>query len=137
MHHTNKYFKFNFIFPHPPQIPLNIERSAVAEMHAAEASGQFDYEPSYTPPKTVPANEAPVVAFGSATTASTSTTIPTTNARKPSGDDTATAASGGSEATGTDASPPVIKRKNSLDDFELEIEGINLDENIDTSVSIV
>lgn len=31
-------------------------------------------------------------------------------------------------------SPP-IKRKNSLDEFELEIEGINLDENIDTSVS--
>lgn len=31
-------------------------------------------------------------------------------------------------------SPP-IKRKNSLEDFELEIEGINLDDNIDVSVS--
>lgn len=28
------------------------------------------------------------------------------------------------------------KRKSSLDDFELEIEGINLDDNIDTSVRI-
>lgn len=34
-------------------------------------------------------------------------------------------------------SPPVVKRKNSLDDFELEIDGMNLDDNIDTSVRSV
>lgn len=31
---------------------------------------------------------------------------------------------------------PSTRRKSSLDDFELEIEGINLDDNIDTSVRI-
>lgn len=36
----------------------------------------------------------------------------------------------------TNQKEPILKRKNSLDDLELEIEGINLDENIDTSVSI-
>lgn len=34
-------------------------------------------------------------------------------------------------------SPPIVKRKNSLDDFELEIDGMNLDDNIDTSVGLV
>lgn len=33
--------------------------------------------------------------------------------------------------------PPIVKRKNSLDDFELEIDGMNLDDNIDTSVSLL
>lgn len=34
-------------------------------------------------------------------------------------------------------SPPSLKRKNSLDEFELEIEGINLDDNLDTSVILL
>lgn len=32
--------------------------------------------------------------------------------------------------------PSLIKRKNSFEDLELDIEGINLDDNLDTSVSI-
>lgn len=110
------------------QIPLNIDRAPVAEMRAAEASGAFDYEPQYRVPATATDAETPLVAFGGA-----STTIPTVPQ--------ATQATSGGSSSSTEedgaankAPPAVLKRKNSLDDFELEIEGINLDENIDTSV---
>lgn len=100
------------------KVPLNIERSTINEMKEAEASGRFDYDPKYDPST----SSAPLISFGAA-----STTIPAIVSN--------TINSNAAHSSEQPAAPPVIKRKNSLDDFELEIEGMNLDENIDTSVS--
>lgn len=98
-------------------------------MLAAEASGQFDYDPNYVQPAAaVDASRMPLVAF-----AEPQTTIGSANGVAQS------AVAGGSvdgdEKEAAAKPPAVLKRKNSLDEFELEIEGINLDDNIDTSVS--
>lgn len=116
-----------------PQVPLNIERRAFDEMQEAEERGQFEYDPSK---QVTPTNsnddggslanrvivqqqtfirsvsDAPIIDLGETTSKQADST---TTERRPS---------------------PPIKRKNSLDEFELEIEGIQLDENVDTSVSV-
>lgn len=99
-------------------------------MRAAESSGQFDYDPNYVQPAaTVDASRMPLVAFAEQTTIGSANGVQ------------AAAVAGGSAGAvdaveSAAAKPPaVLKRKNSLDEFELEIEGINLDDNIDTSVS--
>lgn len=113
-------------------------------MQAAEASGQFDYDPNYVAPAAGNVEQTPLVTFGGATT-----TIPTVAGSSQQQQQqqqkhnqqhqqvtsaAATVINGDREAV---APPPVLKRKNSLDDFELEMEGINLDENIDTSVGFL
>lgn len=100
------------------KIPLNIERSAVNEMQTAEENGAFDYTPgkSVTTPSTVQ--------------------LPSSSASQGLIDferhDDVPSSQKSSQVFSEQ--PPQLKRKSSLDDFELEIEGINLDENIDTSV---
>lgn len=86
-------------------------------MRAAESRGDFSFEPNFDP-ATAPSPQSHP--FGSA-----GTTIPTIGAAA------ASITNGAGPAT-AEVAPP--KRKNSLDDFELEIEGMNLDDNIDTSV---
>lgn len=118
-----------------PQVPLNIARHAFNEMQAAEERGQFEYDPS--------------LKLTSSTNNNIDGVIPIANRvivqqqvfSKPATD--ATATNSFSEPQQNDStnaaekrSSPPIKRKNSLDEFELEIEGIQLDDNVDTSVSI-
>lgn len=137
-----------------PEIPLNISRNAIEEMRNAEENGKFDYDPNWAnmsapvasssgvTPRTpglekeeklahkplnlapqVPApsiNNAPLIDFSSSAN-STNTTQNSTTARLNNNDE--------------DDDDDGMKRKSSLDDFELEIEGINLDDNLDTSVS--
>ena len=82
-------------------------------MKEAEASGSFDYDPNYDPTKPRPQVEkAPIVPE------------PSVILDSKKDDDNPDA-----------PPPPALQRKTSLDDFELEIEGMHLDENIDTSVS--
>jgi len=97
-------------------IPLNIERNAMAEMKAAESSGAFDYDPNYDPSNVLPLTK-------------TSQQI---NAHQISTKDNLIDISS-EQLPPKERTPPLVKRKNSLDDFELEIEGITLDDNIDTS----
>lgn len=110
-------FEYHFF-----QLPLNIERSTLAEMRVAESRGEFEYQPNLDP-ATIPTINQQSLPFGSAGT----TTIPTIGATS--------AVNAGDEPSLKENTPPALKRKNSLDDFELEIEGMNLDDNIDTSVS--
>lgn len=88
-------------------------------MKTAESNGTFEYDPNYHPSDSISNN---VAAQGfqsiSAGTIKSFDLEQDIESEKPSS-----------------SLPPAIKRKNSLDDFELEIEGINLDDNIDTSVS--
>lgn len=93
----------------------------MAEMKAAESSGAFDYDPNFDPSNissftktSQPSNNAQHVP--------TDSLIDTSSEQLPSKDRTP---------------PPLAKRKSSLDDFELEIDGITLDDNIDTSVCVV
>lgn len=82
------------------------------EMRTAEASSSFDYDPNWTPSSGVAQQ-----IFVGEQDLKLNIGIP-------------------SAAAEISTSPPIVKRKNSLDDFELEIDGMNLDDNIDTSVSI-
>lgn len=107
-------------------VPLNIDRDPVAEMKQAENEGRFDYDPS-----------ASSSAEGAAVGATQSK--PTSISTKDSTAVSVTPGGGPPLAENTPASQPVaaatnpIKRKSSLDDFESEIEALNLDDNIDTS----
>jgi len=82
----------------------------MAEMKAAESSGAFDYDPNFDP----------------------SDVSLSTKTLQPALDNLIDISS--EQLPSKERSPPMAKRKNSLDDFELEIEGITLDDNIDTSV---
>lgn len=101
------------------QIPLNIDRNAMAEMKAAESSGAFDYDPNFDP---------------SNMSASFAKPSPPINAHHVPTDNLIDTSS--AELPSKERTPPLAKRKNSLEDFELEIEGITLDDDIDTSVCI-
>lgn len=126
-----------------PQIPLNIERRAFTEMQEAEENGTFEYNPNLNgssvalqPNETgafaenrISSNQqigGNVVESNSVNNAATPilTSIPPASIDGTSND-----------KLKQPSPPPPIKRKNSLDEFELEIEGINLDDNLDTSVS--
>lgn len=106
-----------------PQIPLNIERRAMNEMKEAEENGRFEFDPNLENPtpnnedgEIIPLTKRVIVQQQTFTTMAT--TPPTENAAPEK------------------RSPPPIKRKNSLDEFDLEIEGIQLDDNLEyTSVS--
>ncbi|XP_055621190.1 coatomer subunit beta' isoform X1 [Toxorhynchites rutilus septentrionalis] len=103
-------------------VPLNIERNPVEEMTAAENEGRFDYDPrinreGYVPPAKP---EADATEPEPATIVTGEILIPTL----------------ASDVSASLPQPPTvnpIKRKSSLEDFESEIEALNLDDNIDTS----
>lgn len=86
-------------------------------MKAAESSGAFDYDPKFDP-----TNSA---SYTKTSQHSNVQQVPTDNLIDTSSDD---------KFPSKERTPPLAKRKNSLDDFELEIEGITLDDDIDTSV---
>lgn len=106
-------------------------------MNEAEANGTFDFIPNLDP-STIISNDIykSRVEISDQTADSNSSSIP----RK-----SLTETIGGNQLTSSILSnerplqqrkhSPPIKRKNSLEDFELEIEGINLDDNIDVSVN--
>lgn len=107
-----------------PQVPLNIDRRAMNEMKEAEETGRFDFDPNLECP--TPNNENGEILPLANRVIVQQQTLFTTNATTP--------------PTEIDApekrSPPPVKRKNSLDEFDLEIEGIQLDDNLEyTSVS--
>lgn len=106
-------------------MPLNIERRALDEMHAAEDNGTFEYDPEFVSTDVDP-NDTTTNRLFDLNAISNSTE--TTTKIEPNANDVPV------KPSAKQPSPP-LKRKNSLDEFELEIEGINLDDNIDTSVS--
>lgn len=110
---------------------MNIDRRAIAEMNATESSGEFEFDPNQ---KSAPKPDGTTRLIDTDSLTNAFNTISVTAA-------TATAATHQFEseeylptATTKQPSPPPLKRKNSLDEFELEIDGINLDDNVDTSV---
>lgn len=119
--------------------PLNIDREAINEMNEAEANGTFDYIPNLD--AATAASESRVDLPNESNTDTTS--APRKSLTESVGDNTGGGESVHARISGSSDERPVqqrktsppIKRKNSLDDFELEIEGINLDDNIDVSVS--
>ncbi len=83
----------------------------MAEMKAAESRGAFDYDPKYDP--------ANISSF----------TKPSSQPQSNNGQHVVT---DNIIDMSSESITPLPKRKNSLDDFELEIEGITLDDDIDT-----
>lgn len=115
-----------------PQVPLNIDRHALNEMQEAEERGQFEYDPNLK----LAANEDGIGAIANRVI------VQQQIYSKPSTDASASQPpneaidSTQNEASATEKrSSPPIKRKNSLDEFELEIADMQLDDNVDTSVS--
>lgn len=122
-----------------PQIPLNLERRALNEMHDAEDNGKFEFNPnpqeSKSSEETQHSNESESFAnriLSHQKLDTKSEPLVPINATKTPLLPLST--------TSTDepikrASPPPVKRKNSLEELDLEIDSINLDDNLDTSVS--
>lgn len=107
--------------------PLNIERRALDEMHAAEERGTFDFDPNTNGANDVNAstNDVDIVAIADRVIVQQQPASKTKEDVIPSS----------SATNSSKQSPPQLKRKNSLDEFDLEIEGIQLDDNEETSVS--
>lgn len=125
-------------------ITLNIERRAIDEMKEAEERGEFDYSPNSTIPsiqnndnEIVPIANRVIVQQQSFTKLPPATlptsAVPATK-RRDSDSDVSQLHQNTATKTEKQSTPP-IERKNSLDEFELEIDGIQLDDNVDTSVS--
>lgn len=111
------------------ELQLNIERRALEEMHLAEERGTFDYDPSANGIHDVDdaiVNDEDIVPISDRVIAQQQSTSKTKEDAEPSTNLT---------KTGIESSPPG-KRRISLDKFELEIEGIQLDDNEETSVSV-
>lgn len=127
-----------------PQVPLNIERRALNEMQEAEDNGQFEYDPHLSTNANATTEDGPIAnrvivkqqtfSKSSTNTAASPPSPSSTAATKLTSEPNIAAQQPDSSITEKRSSPP-IKRKNSLDEFELEIEGIQLDDNVDTSVS--
>lgn len=108
-------------------VPLNIDRCPVEEMKTAENEGRFDYDPST-------GGEA----SSSAVTTQAGVQPPAAKEDRPATAATSTVSAAQPHAatvptTAAAAAVSQIKRKSSLEDFESEIEALNLDDNIDTS----
>lgn len=104
-------------------------------MREAEATGNFDYDPKSKPP---PNNISETFKDSNVEINSTRTSDILS---KPATDNLIsldTSENTFESSALPPSAPPAVtqKRKNSLDEFELEIEGINLDDNLDTSVHI-
>lgn len=127
------------------RVTLNIERRALSEMEEAERNGTFEFNPNLKESHGIShstewnvfpnrAHQTFEMNMGS-NLSSTHVSDNSNSLINPS----RTSSESYSTITPIDrpiqAPSPPVKRKNSLDEFELEIEGINLDDNIDTSVS--
>lgn len=125
-----------------PQTPLNIERRALNEMHEAEDNGTFEFDPNPQAPgasdETQHSTESELFAnriISHQKIDTKSEPLIAINATKqPSSTDANILNTTSTDEPLKRPSPPPVKRKNSLDEFDLEIEGINLDDNLDTSV---
>lgn len=119
-----------------PMVPLNIERRALNDMEAAEEHGEFEYDPNLKDP--LPENDSNenghISMVNRVIVQQQIFSKPITDASEILQPSPATAPATSTIPTEKRPSPP-IKRKNSLDEFELEIDGIQLDDNVDTSVS--
>ncbi|KFB46946.1 AGAP004798-PA-like protein [Anopheles sinensis] len=116
------------------KVPLNIDRTPVAEMKEAENEGRFDYNPSATSEPTVSLTNGGDFAKSDLPTSNsiTNSNVGSSSKQIPPNVPQMLANPAGT-ATSTVPSAPQVKRKSSLDDFESEIEALNLDDNIDTS----
>lgn len=108
----------------------------MAEMEAAESSGAFEFDPNQ---KSAPKSDDTTRlidtdrlanAFSTISVTTAAAITPPTHQSDPNANDNASTIG----TTTKQPSPPPLKRKSSLDEFELEIDGINLDDNVDTSV---
>lgn len=127
-----------------PQIPLNIARNALQEMQEAEDNGKFEFNPNPQVPKasderphsTEPEPFANRIISHEKFDTKSEPLIPINATKQP----LASSIDGNiSNTTSTEEpvkrlSTPPVKRKNSLEELDLEIESINLDDNLDTSV---
>lgn len=105
-------------------------------MEAAESNGTFEYDPNLKSTTTARNDTSTnrlidIDDLASVFSASTVTNTNINSAKVEANANDTTKNSSTKQLT----PPPPLKRKNSLDEFELEIEGINLDDNLDTSVS--
>lgn len=116
-----------------PQVQLNIERGALNEMQEAEERGEFEYDPSLKLPATGK-NEDGIVPIANRVIVQQQTfSKPSTDAASTEPLNDANATPPNIASTTAKQSSPPIKRKNSLDEFELEIADMQLDDNVDTS----
>jgi coatomer subunit beta' len=108
-----------------PQIPLNIERNPIEEMRQQELDGNFDFL-------------QPTSSSGSSHfyAKEKENLVAEQNQILENYEDVKSELSKNTTEDAAVEKQQLPKRKSSLDDFELEIDGINLDDNIDTSVSI-
>lgn len=110
----------------------------MSEMKEAEASGKFDYNPhSNVKPSSSAGDDSQTnkttdtkhLLFNSGDHSISPAIIGQENSSRKLSNDTITTKS-------DDGSPPILpKRKNSLDELDLEIDGMNLDDDLVTSVS--
>lgn len=114
-------------------MPLNIDRDPLNEATIAEDNGTFEYIPGLKVDNSsidhTSTNLDSLSSIDFRKTSDDYHIIPPASLKKPTLEE---------PTQKPNADPPQespTRRKSSLDDFELEIEGINLDDNIDTSVS--
>lgn len=110
------------------QIPLNINRNPIAEMQEAEENGSFVYHPNVSP------SDLTEDLLGGLKAPSTHVPPPLGDHKK-NDDDFSDAISSFNPVSQSniETEPDKDKRKGSMDEFDLEIEGITLDDNIDTT----
>lgn len=116
---------------------MNIDRSAINEMNEAESNGEFDFIPNLDPSSII-SNDIYQSRVGMSEQSADNNNCPIISRQSlidtiGCGQETISTLSKEQPLQQQKISP-TLKRKNSLEDFELEIEGINLDENIDISV---
>lgn len=102
------------------KVPLNQERDATEEMRVAEQQSGFQYDPKEKAPQ-VESQQKPQNWCGT---------------KPPKLEETEDFQRGDLKLDADSPSPEQDKRRSSLDEFDLEMEGLNLDENVDTSVSL-
>lgn len=128
-----------------PQIPLNIDRRAFNEMQEAEDNGTFEFNPNQEAAKASDETQHSIKSESFANRIISDQKLDiksdpsiSINAVKkealPVSTDENLLITTSTDEPVKRSSPPPVKRKNSLDEFDLEIEGINLDDNLDTSV---
>lgn len=112
-------------------VPLNSDRDPIEEMKKAENEGRFDYDPSTAATDMEGATSTATQGHKPSLSNVVEETLISTAAETPATPDTV-----GNIPLAFQPAPPAvnqIKRKSSLEDFESEIEALNLDDNIDTS----
>uniref|UniRef100_A0A182TRM1 Uncharacterized protein n=1 Tax=Anopheles melas TaxID=34690 RepID=A0A182TRM1_9DIPT len=117
------------------KVPLNIDRTPIEEMKMAENEGKFDYNPSASSEATATLPNGNDVAAASVSKHVDPSAVNTNSTQlAPSNVPPTITTTPMANVGGVSAAQ--VKRKSSLEDFESEIEALNLDDNIDTSVSM-